>query len=89
MRYAAVDIGTNSTRLLVAEVEGTEVGWLDRRVTVTGLGKGVDQSGLRARGIAQIAFHGERTDRRYLVESSLARGDGLVDESRDRNGFEG
>ncbi len=46
MRVAVVDIGTNSTRLLVADVtpDGgfTE---LDRRTTVTRLGHGVDASG--------------------------------------------
>lgn len=46
MRFAAVDLGSNSTRLLVAEVAEGEVNWLDRRTTVTGLGKGVDRSGI-------------------------------------------
>jgi exopolyphosphatase/guanosine-5'-triphosphate,3'-diphosphate pyrophosphatase len=32
-------------RLLVAEVEGDDVRWLDRRTTVTGLGVGVDADG--------------------------------------------
>lgn len=46
MRVAAIDIGTNSTRLLIADVEpdGT-VTELDRRSTVTRLGQGVDVSG--------------------------------------------
>jgi exopolyphosphatase/guanosine-5'-triphosphate,3'-diphosphate pyrophosphatase len=44
MRVAVVDIGTNSTRLLVAEVDGT-VRELDRRAIVTGLGEGVDRTG--------------------------------------------
>jgi exopolyphosphatase/guanosine-5'-triphosphate,3'-diphosphate pyrophosphatase len=45
MRVAVVDIGTNSTRLLVAEVEGDRVEELARRTTVTRLGQGVDASG--------------------------------------------
>jgi exopolyphosphatase / guanosine-5'-triphosphate,3'-diphosphate pyrophosphatase len=45
MRVAVVDIGTNSTRLLVAEVEGGTVTELERRSTVTRLGRGVDTSG--------------------------------------------
>jgi exopolyphosphatase/guanosine-5'-triphosphate,3'-diphosphate pyrophosphatase len=43
-RVAVVDIGTNSTRLLVAEVDGA-VRELDRRTIVTRLGEGVDRSG--------------------------------------------
>lgn len=51
MRVAAVDIGTNTARLLVAEVEPgallpPSIRWLDRRSTVTRLGAGVDASGL-------------------------------------------
>jgi exopolyphosphatase/guanosine-5'-triphosphate,3'-diphosphate pyrophosphatase len=42
---AVIDIGTNSTRLLVAEVVGDEVRELARRSTVTRLGGGVDLSG--------------------------------------------
>lgn len=45
MRVAAVDIGTNSTRLLVAEGAPDGLRWLERRVVVTGLGKGVDATG--------------------------------------------
>jgi exopolyphosphatase / guanosine-5'-triphosphate,3'-diphosphate pyrophosphatase len=41
---AVVDMGTNSTRLLVADVEGGEVTELERRSTVTRLGRGVDTS---------------------------------------------
>jgi exopolyphosphatase/guanosine-5'-triphosphate,3'-diphosphate pyrophosphatase len=42
---AVVDIGTNSTRLLVAEVADGAVRELERRTTVTRLGEGVDASG--------------------------------------------
>jgi exopolyphosphatase / guanosine-5'-triphosphate,3'-diphosphate pyrophosphatase len=37
-----VDIGTNSTRLLAADVDGGRVKGLERRSTVTRLGRGVD-----------------------------------------------
>jgi exopolyphosphatase/guanosine-5'-triphosphate,3'-diphosphate pyrophosphatase len=47
MRVAVVDIGTNSTRLLIAEVEPRDgaVSELVRRSRVTRLGHGVDASG--------------------------------------------
>src|SRR5437763_17148122 len=41
-RVAAVDLGTNSTRLLVADVEDGRVGEVVRRSVVTRLGEGVD-----------------------------------------------
>ncbi|HZT15211.1 MAG TPA: hypothetical protein VFA19_04630 [Gaiellaceae bacterium] len=41
-RVAAIDLGTNSTRLLVADVEAGEVRAVLRRSVVTGLGEGVD-----------------------------------------------
>jgi exopolyphosphatase / guanosine-5'-triphosphate,3'-diphosphate pyrophosphatase len=46
MRVAVVDIGTNSTRLLVADVDGARVSELERRTTVTNMGRGVDHTGL-------------------------------------------
>ena len=45
MRVAVVDIGTNSTRLLIADVRDGAVSELDRRSVVTRLGEGVDASG--------------------------------------------
>src|SRR3954468_13543230 len=42
---AVVDLGSNSTRLLVAEVVDGRVRELERRSTVTRLGEGVDRSG--------------------------------------------
>ncbi len=44
MKTAVVDIGTNSTRLLVADVVDGRVHELERRSTVTRLGRGVDTS---------------------------------------------
>ena len=44
MRVAAIDMGTNSTRLLVAEIDaaGTGIITIDRRMRITRLGQGVD-----------------------------------------------
>ncbi len=43
MRVGAVDLGTNSTRLLVADVEDGHVGEVVRRLAITRLGEGVDE----------------------------------------------
>ena len=50
MRVAVADIGTNTTRLLVADVDDGHVHELERRTTVTRLGEGVDASGRLADG---------------------------------------
>ena len=44
-RVAVVDLGTNSTRLLVADVEDGAVKEIERRTNVTRLGEGVDRTG--------------------------------------------
>src|SRR3954470_11998262 len=45
MPIAVIDIGTNSTRLLIADVEDGAVEQIERRSIVTRLGQGVDSSG--------------------------------------------
>ena len=42
MRVAAIDLGTNATRLLVADVEDGRLEEVQRRTTITKLGEGVD-----------------------------------------------
>src|SRR6187551_2879475 len=42
MRVAAIDLGTNTTRLLVADVDEGRVGEVSQRTTITRLGEGVD-----------------------------------------------
>lgn len=42
-RVAAIDLGTNSTRLLIADVEGERLDEVVRRLTITRLGEGVDR----------------------------------------------
>jgi exopolyphosphatase/guanosine-5'-triphosphate,3'-diphosphate pyrophosphatase len=44
VRVAVVDIGTNSTRLLIADVRNGEVRELERVTTVTNLGRGVEHT---------------------------------------------
>lgn len=60
MRLAAIDVGTNTTRLLVAEAQGGEYRDLDRRLIFTRLGEGVDSGrriapGAMKRTLAAIA----------------------------------
>jgi exopolyphosphatase/guanosine-5'-triphosphate,3'-diphosphate pyrophosphatase len=64
MRVAAVDLGTNSTRLLVADMEVERVRSVRRQVVVTGLGAGADADGrLGPDGVARtlevLASYGE------------------------------
>jgi exopolyphosphatase/guanosine-5'-triphosphate,3'-diphosphate pyrophosphatase len=48
-RVGAIDLGTNSTRLLVADVDPDgRLVEIDRRLTITGLGRGVDGGGALA-----------------------------------------
>jgi|SRR5215204_676531 len=68
MPVAVIDIGTNTTRLLVAEVEDGEVVELERRTTITSLGQGVDATGRLAqdamdRVTEAIAVYREVIDR--------------------------
>ena len=68
MPVAVIDIGTNTTRLLVAEVEDGEVVELERRTTITSLGQGVDATGRLAqeamdRVAEAIAVYREVIDR--------------------------
>ena len=46
LRVAVIDIGTNSTRLLIADVDGARVDEIERRTMVTNMGRGVDHTNL-------------------------------------------
>jgi len=55
-RVAAIDIGTVTTRLLIADTDGAEVREVARRTIVTHLGEGLHASGrLSPAGIARVA----------------------------------
>ncbi len=68
VRVAAVDMGTNSTRLLIADVDGDELHTLDRRMRITRLGQGVD---------AARRLHPDAIDR---VVTALEEFRGAIDE---------
>jgi exopolyphosphatase / guanosine-5'-triphosphate,3'-diphosphate pyrophosphatase len=89
VRVAVVDIGTNSTRLLVADVEPSADGGarvvadLERRSIVTRLGQGVDATGALAdEAVARVvgvlreyraAIDGLRAERTVAVLTSAVR----------------
>ena len=83
-RLAALDVGTNSTRLLVADVaDGAVVAELTREMVITRLGKGVDRTGrfdpsALARTLEVLAGYAETcrrlgAGRRRLVATSATR----------------
>lgn len=70
MRIAVADIGTNSTRLLIADVEeGRVTDELQRRTTVTRLGAGVDQDGA-LRPDAMERVYDTLTEYRKLIDDA-------------------
>jgi exopolyphosphatase/guanosine-5'-triphosphate,3'-diphosphate pyrophosphatase len=101
-RTAVVDLGTNTTRLLVADVEDGVVHPLARRSEVTRLGEGVDSSGHLGEGAMNRVFAAVadycRTieeldaDLRVAVATSAVRdaanADALLDRLRDELGLD-
>jgi exopolyphosphatase/guanosine-5'-triphosphate,3'-diphosphate pyrophosphatase len=101
-RVAVLDLGTNSTRLLVAEVQDGEVTTLERQSTVTRLGEGVDASGRLSdeamqrvldvveeyRGLADEHDAAERIAVATSATRDAENGPDLEREIRDRFGFE-
>jgi exopolyphosphatase / guanosine-5'-triphosphate,3'-diphosphate pyrophosphatase len=101
-RIGVVDIGTNSTRLLVADVEDGAAVELERRTIVTRLGEGVDATGRlsdAAMGRVDEALEGFRevidrlgAERVVAVATSAMRdaenGPAYRDHVRDRFGIE-
>jgi len=77
MRVAVTDIGTNSTRLLVAEIAGDgSLVERERRTAITRLGEGVDASGsLGNAGIGRVRKvldDYQRVTREQAVDASIA-----------------
>jgi exopolyphosphatase / guanosine-5'-triphosphate,3'-diphosphate pyrophosphatase len=91
VRVAAIDVGTNSTRLLVAEQSSDGFRPIDRRMTITRLGQGVDRS--RAldpqaleRTLATIADYAAACGE-YSVERLRVTGTSAVRDARNRDEF--
>src|SRR5262245_46718228 len=70
-RVGVIDLGTNSTRLLVADVDGDLVHELERRLTITRLGESVDERRLLLpTAIARV--RNALTDYRRILEAAGA-----------------
>ncbi len=68
-RYAAIDIGTVTTRMLIADVADGNVADCVREYTITNLGEGVDATGvLKPEAIQRV---GEAIDRYLAVRASF------------------
>ncbi|WP_043628744.1 Ppx/GppA phosphatase family protein [Nonomuraea candida] len=60
MRVAAVDCGTNSVRLLIADVGAEELSDVERRMEIVRLGQGVDKTGRLAPDALERTFKAMR-----------------------------
>jgi exopolyphosphatase / guanosine-5'-triphosphate,3'-diphosphate pyrophosphatase len=93
MRVGAIDLGTNSTRLLVADVEDGRVGEVARALEITRLGEGVDQQRrLLPVPIARVrnVLSGFRRElERHGVERTLAVATSAVRDSDNGEAFLG
>ena len=90
-RVAAVDMGTNSTRLLIADRSGTGIVDVERIESVTGLGRGVDSTGrLSPDGIERttrvLQSYGRRI-RQTGVEAARAVTTSAARDATNRNEF--
>ncbi|MDR1421758.1 MAG: hypothetical protein LBI64_02700 [Coriobacteriales bacterium] len=75
MRLAAIDLGTVTSRLLVADVEGSDIREVERQAIITHLGEGVDATGLI--GAAALVRELEACQSFLDVIHRLAQSDGV------------
>jgi exopolyphosphatase/guanosine-5'-triphosphate,3'-diphosphate pyrophosphatase len=91
VRVAAIDVGTNSTRLLVAEEQTGGFRSLDRRMTITRLGEGVNERRVLSpealkRTFSTIADYAAVCGE-YAVERLRVTGTSAVRDARNRDDF--
>jgi len=91
MRVGVVDVGTNSVRILVADGDGTALGDLERDLTITRLGEGVDRDRLLGAGplrrtVATIAGYVERS-RAHNAEAIRIIATSAVRDAANRDDF--
>jgi hypothetical protein len=74
LRVAAIDCGTNSVRLLVADVDPAagRLSDVDRRLEIVRLGQGVDATGRLAADALARTLHVLRTYRQIIEEASAS-----------------
>ena len=89
MRVAVADLGTNSTRLLVADVADGRVDEVERLLEITRLGQGVDASGTLEpvaidRVLACLDRYAERAEARH-AERRVAVATSAVRDARNRD----
>ena len=93
MRVAAVDLGTNSTRLLVADVEGERVEEVARPTQITRLGEGVDERRkllpLPVARVRNVLSDYRREAERLGAERVLAIGTSAVRDAENGEAFLG
>ena len=93
IRVAAVDLGTNTTRLLVADVAGESLRAVERRERITGLGEGVDRRRrLLPAPVARVRnclVDYRRTAERLGAERVLAVGTSAVRDAENGEAFLG
>lgn len=94
MRGAAVDIGTNSTRLLIGEVEDrdADLTTIDRRMTITRLGQGVNATRRLApeaieRTLAALREYRQAIDATGGVERIRATATSAARDAENRDDF--
>ncbi len=101
-RVGAVDMGTNSTRLLVADVEGTDLAEIERLLRITRLGDRVDADGRladaameRVHGVLEeYAARARELDAEHVLATATsavrdaANGREFLDAVERRHGFE-
>jgi exopolyphosphatase / guanosine-5'-triphosphate,3'-diphosphate pyrophosphatase len=93
MRVGVVDLGTNSTRLLVADVDGDHVEEVARRTSITRLGEGVDERRkllpLPVARVRNVVSEYRRELERLGAERVLAIGTSAVRDAENGEAFLG
>src|SRR5437879_5514015 len=72
-RVAAIDCGTNSVRLLIADISGGEMVELERRMEIVRLGQGVDKTGRLAPEALERTFTAMRGYAKLVVGHEVSR----------------